>query len=222
MSRSITLPRLGAVSGRLGRVLGAAALAVLALALVVPSTASAHERRTIAGYDFVIGFFVEPALEGEKNGLDLRISKDTKPVEGADKTLKFEVTHIQSNATRSFPIRGVFGTPGRYTADFVPTLPGQYRFKITGNISGTAIDATFESGPGTFSNIEPVKELMFPVAAAQPRELEGALRGASEDAQAAVATAKSARTLAIVGIVVGIAGLGVGGAGVMAARRPRA
>ncbi|MGE3856776.1 MAG: FixH family protein [Dehalococcoidia bacterium] len=206
----------------LHRTLAAAAIALLAAALVLPSTASAHERRTVGGYDFVIGFFVEPALEGEKNGLDLRISKDGKPVEGADKTLKFDVTHVQSEATRSFPIRGVFGTPGRYTADFVPTLPGQYRFKISGNINGTAIDATFESGPGTFSNIEPVKDLMFPVAAAQPRELEGALRGASEDAAAALAAASTARTLALGGIVVGIAGLGVGAAGFMAARRPRA
>lgn len=217
MSRSSLRPR--AVSRRV--VLGAA-LALIALALVVPGRASAHERRTIAGYDFVIGFFVEPAIEGEKNGLDLRISKDQKPVEGADKTLKFEVTHIQSKASKSFPIRAVFGTPGRYTADFVPTLPGQYRFKISGNINGTAIDGTFESGPGTFSNIEPVKDLMFPVAASQPREIEGALRGASDDAQAALAAAQGARMFGIIGIALGAAGLAVGLAGFMAARKARA
>ena len=36
----------------------------------------------------------------------------------------------------------------RYTADFFPTLSGQYAFRISGNIEGTPIDATFTSGPG--------------------------------------------------------------------------
>lgn len=218
MSRILTLPRSGAPR----RAFIAAGLALLALALVLPGRASAHERRTVAGYEFVIGFFVEPALEGEKNGLDLRISRDAKPVEGAEKTLQFEVTHVQSNASKTFPVRAVFGTPGRYTADFVPTLPGQYRFKISGNIAGTPINETFESGPGTFSNIEPVKDLMFPVAASQPREIEGALRGAGDDARAALAAAQSARMFGIAGIAIGVVGLASGLAGFAAARRSRA
>lgn len=204
------------------RLLAASALAFLALALVFPARAFAHERRAVAGYDFVVGWFVEPAIEGEKNGLDLRITKGGQNVEGAEKTLKFEVTHIQSKATKSYPVRAVFGSPGRYTADLVPTIPGQYRFRISGTISGTAIDATFESGPGTFGNIEPVKELMFPVAVAQPREIEGAVRGAADDAESAMNAAKSARTMAMAGIGVGVAGLAVGLAGFMAARKARA
>ena len=204
------------------RFLAAGALTLLAITLLAPSSASAHERRSVNGYDFVIGFFVEPALEGEKNGLDLRITKGGANVEGAEKTLKFDITHVQSGATRSFPIRALFGAPGRYTADFFPTLTGQYRFKITGNIQGTAIDATFESGPGTFSNIEPTRELQFPIAAAQPREMEGALTAAVNDARDAADAAKTARMVAMVALAVGAVGIVVGGWGVMTARRARA
>src|SRR5690606_20004714 len=120
------------------RLIAAAGIAALALATVAPSAVFAHERRAVAGYEFVVGFFAEPAVEGEKNGLDLRITKDGQPVEGAEATLQFEMTHVQTDATRSFPVRAVFNAPGRYTADFVPTLPGQYRFHISGEIDGTA------------------------------------------------------------------------------------
>ncbi|MDA0301960.1 MAG: hypothetical protein O2822_05480 [Chloroflexi bacterium] len=183
------------------RLLAVSALAVLALATAAPTAALAHEGRDVGGYNFVIGFLVEPALEGQMNGLDLQIKKAGQSIAGAEKTLKFDVTHVQSNATRTLPIRAVHGAPGHYTADFLPTLNGQYRFKIYGDIQGTSIDATFESGPGSFSNVEPIRELMFPVAAAQPRELEGAIRSA--------------------GMGLGAAGLVVGAMGFMAARRAR-
>ena len=204
------------------RLLAALGLAVMALAAVAPTAALAHERRSVAGYDLVVGWFVEPALEGEKNGLDLRITKAGANIEGAEKTLKFDVTHVQSKATKSYPIRAVFGAPGRYTADVIPTLTGQYKIRIYGDIQGTKIDETFTSGPGTYGNIEPVKDLMFPVAASQPREIEGAVRGASDDAAAAVAAAKSARTFGIAGIALGALGLAAGAGALVTARGKRA
>jgi hypothetical protein len=218
MSQIMRAPRLTAVR----RLLAASTLALLVLAVGRPSAVLAHEGRHVSGYDMVVGFFVEPALEGQMNGLDLRIKKAGQNIEGAEKTLKFDVTHVQSNATRTLPIRAVHGAPGRYTADFLPTLSGQYRFKIYGTLQGTAVDAAFESGPGSFSNVEPIKELMFPVAAAQPRELEGAIRTAGDEAQAAASAANAARTMALAGMGLGAAGLVVGGMGFMAARRARA
>lgn len=55
------------------------ASAALALSLVLlsfvalPGRALAHETRTVGTYQLVVGFFVEPAFEGQKNGLDLRV-----------------------------------------------------------------------------------------------------------------------------------------------------
>ena len=216
--RAVRALRLRAGAGRL---LSAALLATLALALAAPTAALAHERRAVSGYDLVVGFAVEPAIEGEKNGLDLRISRDGTPVEQAQEALRFEVTHIQNGTTKAYPVRAVFGTPGRYTADFIPTLSGRYRFQITGEIDGTPIDETFESGPNTFGNVEPVAELQFPIAAPQPRELEGALRAAAEEAAAASGAARSARTLAYAGIALGALGLLSGAGAFMGARGRR-
>ena len=212
----------GTVMSTIGshRLAAAGLLALLAVALM-PTAALAHERRTVGGYDFVVGFAVEPALEGEKNGLDLRITKAGANIEGADKTLKFDVTQVQNKGTKTYPVRAVFGSPGRYTADFIPTLSGQYRFRIYGDIAGTPIDATFESSANTFSDVQPVADLQFPIKAAQPRELEGALRTTTEDARTASDAAKSARTLAIAGIAIGVIGLAVGVSALAMARGKR-
>lgn len=62
----------------LQRILGitcALALGLLLAGTIAPGTASAHERRDLAGgkYQAVVGFLVEPAYEGEPNGLDLTV-----------------------------------------------------------------------------------------------------------------------------------------------------
>ncbi|MFA7248411.1 MAG: hypothetical protein WC273_02150 [Dehalococcoidia bacterium] len=215
ISLSIRMPRLAGAH----RVLVAGMLALLACALVAPSAALAHERRTVSGYDFVVGFAVEPALEGQMNGLSLRIAKDGKPVANVEKTLKWEVTHVQSKASKAIPLRAVFNTPGSYTGSVMPTLAGQYRFRFTGTIEGQNIDATFESGPGTFNDVESARDVQFPVAAAQPRELEGALRGAADDAKAAADAASAAHVLAIAGVALGALGLAAGTGALALARR---
>lgn len=198
-----------------------AAVAALVIAgLVCPGSALAHERREVAGYQFVVGFISEPALEGQKNGVDLRVSKAEKPVEGLEKTLQVEVTHLESGTKKTFALRTIFRDPGHYTADLIPTVAGQYRFRFFGTIEGRAIDETFTSGPETFSNITSTTDLLFPLAVAQPRELTAGVRGATEAAELAADRADAARTLAIAGIAIGIAGLVIGlGAGALAWRR---
>lgn len=219
MFQNLSLPR--AFGGR--HLLVAALLALLALSFVAPSAALAHERRSVGGYDLVVGFFVEPALEGEKNGLDLRISKGGTATVGAEKTLKFEISHVQTkSAAKAYPVKAVSGTPGRYTADFFPTLSGQYAFRISGNIEGTPIDATFTSGPNTFSDVNPVTDLQVPIAVPQVRELVGTVRATSDEVQAMTDAAKSARMLAIAGIAVGAIGLLIGASALVVARGKRA
>ena len=134
----------------LRKIAGAALVAFSLPMLVLASTgvASAHERRNVGPYTFVIGFIVEPALTNEPNGLDLRITNTAtnEPVTGAEQGLKFAVT--QGGVTKEFPVRSRFGMPGAYTADFIPTKAGQYLFQVTGNINDTPINERFESGPG--------------------------------------------------------------------------
>src|SRR5688572_12391090 len=123
----------------------------VASTLVSPSAALAHERRDVGKYQFVVGFVQEPALQGEPNGIDLRITdRDTQqPVEGAERTLKATIA-LGGGQAKEFALRGVFRTPGAYTADVIPTRSGAYVFNFTGTIDGQQVNERFESGPGRF------------------------------------------------------------------------
>ena len=66
---------------------GLTALGLLALFALIaaPTSALAHERRTIGNgkYDVVVGWDVEPAFLGQKNAASIRISKaGSSPAEG--------------------------------------------------------------------------------------------------------------------------------------------
>ena len=186
-------------------------LMLIACVSLPPQTASAHETRAVADgkYELVVGFIVEPAFEGIKNGLDLRVrvpGTAPTPVLGVEKTLQWEITHVSTNKSATFPIRTIFNDPGHYTADFIPTAPGQYRFRFTGTIEGVAINETFTSGD-RFNNIEATEELQFPEKIAEVRSIAGATRDAQETADDAASAASTARTVAYVAAATAVASL---------------
>jgi hypothetical protein len=191
-------------TSRLLRVLGSVAFVALFLA---PGTALAHERRTIANgkYDVVVGWDVEPAYVDFKNGASIRImdAGTTNPVSGADKTLKLQIR--QGASTQAFALRAVFGQNGYYVADILPTRDGDYQWMFTGAINGDAVNETFDTADGKFDKVEPQTALQFPLALPDPAQSSSAV-------QAAQADAASARTLAYVGIAVGLIGLLAGAA----------
>lgn len=149
-----------------------------------------------------------------------------QPVLGLASSLQVEVTHVPTGEEKTMGVRPVFGDPGAYVADFVPTAPGAYSFRFFGDIEGEAFDETFTSGPNTFDEIVPSRSVQFPVELRETRELQGAIEGlqteltaASDAADDADSSASTALLIAIVGIVVGIVGIGVGGYGMALARR---
>src|SRR5438105_4657837 len=111
------------------------AIAALLLILLVPGAALAHERRDVGKLQFVVGWIGEPALQGEPNGIDLRISDKAtnQPIEGAEKTLKTTVA-FGGGAPKEFPLRARFGMKGAYTADVIPTRAGAFVFTFTGTV----------------------------------------------------------------------------------------
>ncbi len=202
--------------------LSASLLAALLLAIILPvATTLAHENRDVGVYRLTVGFIVEPAFEGIKNGVDFRVAKAGNPVEGMEKTVRVDVTHVPSNTTKTMDLRAIFRDPGHYTNDFIPTAPGQYRFRFFGAIEGVQINETFTSGTG-FNNMEPSADIQFPVRLIETRELQGATEGALSAANDAGDKASSARTIGVVGVVIGAAGLVVGGAALMSARKKKA
>ena len=186
------------------RTFGVLAAALLLVALIAPTAALAHERRTIGNgkYDVTVGWDVEPAYAGLKNGASIRIaqagSSPPVPVEGADKTLKVQIR--QGATTKEFPLRAVFGQAGYYVADIVPTRDGDYQLTFTGTIDGDQINERFDTADGKFDKVNPATALEFPQALPDPAQTSAAVAAAQADAQ-------SARTLAMVGIGLGLLGL---------------
>ena len=180
-------------------VLSGAALLVM---LLMPGTALAHERRSVANgrYDVVVGWDVEPAYVGQKNAAGIRImdAGTTNPVTGVEKTLKLSIR--QGASTQSFPLRAVFGQNGYYVADIVPTRAGDYQWIFTGGINADALTETFDTADGKFNAVEPANALQFPIQLGDPAQSAAAVQAAQADAQ-------SARILAYVGIGLGIVGL---------------
>jgi hypothetical protein len=201
-------------TSRLLRVLGVVAFAALFL---MPGSALAHERRTIVNgkYDVVVGWDVEPAYVDMKNGAGVRIMQagTTTPVTGADKTLKLQIR--QGASTQPFTLRAVFGQDGYYVADIMPTRDGEYQWIFSGTINGDAVNETFDTADGKFNKVEPQTALQFPLALPDP-----ALSGSA--VQAAQADAASARTLAYVGIAVGVLGVLAGATAWLSRPRPPA
>ena len=173
----------------------------IGLLLVVPTRAMAHESRDVGKYQMVVGFSVEPAYEGQKNGLDLRVrvpGTPPTPVLGLEKTLQVEISFVGVDKKITKPVRAVSAAndPGHYTADVLPTQAGQYRFRIFGTVEGQQVNETFTSGD-KFSNVEQASALTFPDELPQVRSIEGAATEAQTSADAAASTASNARAIAI-------------------------
>lgn len=155
--------------------------AVLAAAVIAGAadSAQAHERRTVEGYEFVVGWREEPAFLGEVNGVDLGVTRpaagasEGAPVEGLEQTLRVEV--FSGGDRRTLELRPRFRMPGRYTADLLPTRAGDYRFRFFGTIEGRPIDATFDSADGKFDGVQPVAAIQFPRRAPDVVEVDRAL-----------------------------------------------
>ena len=201
----------------------AALVATTLAGLLIPllaGPAGAHEERTVGKYHFVVGFGDEPTYAGEKNSVILLLADaNDKPVTDLTDTLKVAVTTgtaepLQLAMEPNFEV-GEFGTPGDYRAFFIPTAPGAYSFHFTGSIKGQKVDQTFKSGPTTFDEAKDPAQIQYPVK--QPTGGQLATRTDRETARvdAALAAerdqakndAASARTLAIIGLIVGALGL---------------
>lgn len=189
------------------------ALVLAAAAVLMTSSAggaSAHEERTVGEYEVEVGFNEEPALANQLNGVFLSVMKEGVPVEGLDETLKVELIVGGAAANKELGFEAIEEEPGAYVAAFLPTVAGDYTFRIFGEIEGTAIDESFESGPGRFDSVESLDEVAFPEV---PADLTDSVQELQEkvDSLDSSGSDSTARTLGVIGIVAGLAGLGVGG-----------
>jgi hypothetical protein len=179
---------------------------VLASAFSFAAPADAHETRNVGPYIFVVGWLAEPAFQGQPNAASVRISDSratpAKPVEGAEKTLKIEVFSGGLTTPFTGALRAVFGQPGLYALDVIPTVNGSYRYKISGKVETLDVNETFESGPGRFNDVQAASALQFPEKVPAGAEL-------SQQLNQLQSSADQTRALGVVGIVLGLAALGL-------------
>jgi hypothetical protein len=208
--------------------------ALMGLVAVGAGPALAHEERDVGPYHLAVGFGQEPAYAGQENSVQMFIhDANDKAVTDLGDTLKVEVSYQDQTMPAmtmqpNFEV-GEFGIPGDYRAFFFPTRPGSYGFHFTGTIKGQNVDETFTSGPHTFSDVEDPSGVEFPVkdpttgqlAERLDREVVRVTATAQAQVNAARDRADGARTLALVGIVLGGVGLVAGAAGLISGVRRR-
>ena len=167
--------------------MGVIVVVLLALAVAV----SAHEGREVGNYTIEIGWRAEPAYTGLMNGPEITVTRhsddaddhdepeataeaegehnneggeahdeENSGVLGLEDTLQIEV--LFGPASRLLNLRAVLGEPGHYTADLMPTMPGDYTFRVFGTIEGMELDETFAAADGQCSSVEPIEDIQFP------------------------------------------------------------
>ncbi|HVU12426.1 MAG TPA: hypothetical protein VHD90_14175 [Phototrophicaceae bacterium] len=140
--------------------IGLLTIALCMLAVLPASAQKADETRTVGAYDITIGWRVEPAYVGVFNGPEfwIKTHADGKPVTGAEQTLHLLV-HFgdQAKLVQFYPL-----DDGHYTADLIPTRPGDYTFHLFGTINNQSVDEQFTSADGDFASVDPQTDILFP------------------------------------------------------------
>lgn len=106
---------------------------------------TAHETKTVDGYELTFGGSDEPVVTGERMWLQVGIvDADTEePVEGQGDNLTMAVQRPFGNDTFELEVDGVHGRPGWYEGAVVFTEPGTYTVYVSGTIEGTEIETEF-------------------------------------------------------------------------------
>ncbi len=207
---------------------GVALLASLLVLVLLPATASAHEKRHVGNYTFVVGFLDEPAYAQAKNSLDLTICNGgdctytvtdgarvvSNPVNNADKTLKVEVS-MGGVKPLALAMEPRWANPGKYNAYFMPAKTGAYTFHIFGTLENKAIDEKFTSSPTGFNEVQAIQA--YPANSSQ--EADPQIAGLKNSVKDAQNSASTATTFGIIGSILGV--LGLGAAAYALTRRPR-
>ena len=186
-----------------------AVIAVILGVLAAPSLTLAHERRAIGGgkYDVVVGWDSEPAFVNQPNAVGIRVSRagtnPAEPVSGAEQTLQLQIR--QGGQTRQFPLRAVFGQPGYYVADIVPTRAGDYVLTFTGSLAADPVNEAFDSADGKFDAVSTASGIEFPIAAPDPDQVTTQLQAADAAVQRAQTIAYAAAGFGVLGCALGLA-----------------
>src|SRR3954454_2473834 len=185
------------------RIHGSAVAPLLALA----GPAGPHVERSSGPFRLTLGWVDEPPLSGEANAVEVGVSGAgggplAVPAGGGSVPAgALSVQASSAGATTTLPLVPADEGEG-LRAVIVPTRPGTYAFHVTGTIRGKPVDARAACGGATFDCVTDASEVQFPAKDPSPGEVAQRLERELPRAQAAADDADSAKTLAVVALVV--------------------
>lgn len=129
-------------------------ISLIISAFLFLSAAAAHQSLEVGDGAFTVsaGFHSEPAYTGVMNGLDLIVrDAEGNPVANLEHSLTAVVLGPEG-AELVLELSAVYGQPGSYSGSFIPTMVGDYSFRISGFIGDVEFSEHFDS-PGHYDPV---------------------------------------------------------------------
>jgi len=173
------------------KIFWALCLFVIASLVTNIQAVSAHTTVKVGKYQVEIGWVTEPPIVGQQNAIVVNVSSADANGTPPDKIdvsgLKVDVAYGGETKALSLQPLGE-DTPGQYVAPILPTIPGKYTIRLSGNL-GDSTNITGEVQP---EEVQSADVLQFPKVTNTQTQTNGlGLAG----------------WLAVIGIVTGLAGL---------------
>ena|SRR5690606_25049059 len=115
------------------------------LLIVLASFATAHVTKEVGdgAYTIVAGYLNAPLYAGQVEQVDISITDTAgNPVDGLAEAFTAHIVG-PGGATVALTVRAVRNSPGKYVADFIPTVVGNYDVRLTGFIGEHEFDELF-------------------------------------------------------------------------------
>lgn len=116
-----------------------------AMLTLAASSAFAHVTKEVGdgAYTVVVGYIGAPLYAGEIEQVDITITDAAgEPVDGLAESLTAEVLGPDGTSV-VVTVRAVRNSPGKYVADFRPTVEGNYDVRLSGFIGEYEFDEVF-------------------------------------------------------------------------------
>ena len=185
-----------------------AAAVLVGVLLLTPKPVAAHAHVTVGSYGFTVGWLDEPAIANVMNGLDMGVNQTLSNgtvvwVLGAENSLTAVVMSGPAASTQALSPQEA--RPGWYTFPIIPTIAGSYSVRIVGTLGDTAINTTVE-----LDDVQASSTVEFPISNPTPSDLQGTDNSLSSQLSSLQSQVTLATSIAVIGIVFGVAGVGVG------------
>ncbi len=190
---------------------------LLACAWLFAGPAAAHETKAAGPVQVNAGWSSEPPYAGIANAVEVTVTDSSGgPVTDAALTV---VVSFGPPSSGPLTLGAAPGAPGKYQAALIPTRPGDYGFRVSGQAAGQQLDLSYSSADKKIDRVLTAGTAQFPSRDPSAAELATRTQRLStrlDSANAAVARARLETK--VVAVVAGAALL----VALLSARRRRA